>query len=238
MTLRVVTFDVGETLLRPFPSFGQVVVECCRMAGEALAADRSPVLEEYANSYFAAMRRRGETFSLSLDQSRHVWTEIYRGFLTGERLPADRAAALAQRIYAKFLEHETYRVYEDALPTLQALRTRGFVIGVASNWETWLPGLLDSSGISPLLDFQIISGFVGYEKPDRRLFEAVIAASRNAPSSILHVGDSVISDVLAAEATGLETVLLDRNHRVLDMSVRRISSLQELLLFPDLTSPD
>ena len=201
-----------------------------------MADERSVALEHYANSYFVAMRRRGETFSLSLQRSHQVWTDIYRGFLTGERIPAVRADDLSERIYARFLIHETYLVYDDALPALRALRTRGFVIGVASNWETWLPGLLDSSGISPLLDFQIISGVLGYEKPDRRLFEAVIAASKTTPSSILHVGDSLTSVVLAARDVGLETVLLDRNRRHLDPPVRRISALTELLLFPDLSS--
>jgi putative hydrolase of the HAD superfamily len=236
MGIRVVTFDVGETLLRPFPSFGQIVIDCCQNAGEALKTERSLALEAYANSYFANMRRRGGTFSLSLDQSRQVWTDIYRGFLIGEKIPADRAQQLTEKIYARFLEHDTYRLFDDALPVLRALRERGFVIGVASNWETWLPGLLNSTGISQLLDFQIISGFLGYEKPDRRVFEAVIDASKSIPASILHVGDSLTSDVGAARDAGLESVLLDRFSRHLDTPVRRISTLEELLQFPDLST--
>lgn len=237
MPVRVVSFDVGETLLRPYPGFGRIVLDCCRNEGEAFADDRVPAIEAYADSYFADLRRRGKTFSLSPTQSRRVWTDIYREFLASENVPADRAIFLTERIYATFLAHTSYRLFDDVLPVLRALRDRGFRIGVTSNWESWLPGLLVTTGLSPLLDFQIVSGEVGYEKPDRRIFDAAVTASRVDPSSILHVGDSLASDVRGAVAAGLGAILLDRFDRHASSEWRRIAALHDLLELPELAGP-
>ncbi len=234
-TIRVVSFDVGETLLRPYPGFGEVVVTCCRTAGADVASEAGSRLEALAERYFARLRASGTTFSPSEERSRATWLGLYRQFLEAEGIAPDRVGDLAQRIYATFLDHQTYRLFDDALPVLTECRARGYRIGVTSNWEAWLTGLLEAAGISPLLDFAVISGVVGFEKPDRRIFDATRVAAGAAPEAILHVGDSLASDVWGATAAGLQAVLLDRSDRVRSAEVDRITSLVDLLdLLPEL----
>jgi putative hydrolase of the HAD superfamily len=237
MTIRAISFDVGETLLRPYPSFGELFIGCCRRAGLALPSEASVLLGRYADRYFADLRSRGERFSTSEERSRQVWTTLYREFLASHGVPPGMVEPLAGQIYATFLDHASYRLFDDARPVLLECRARGFRIGITSNWEAWLTGLLRSTGLTDLLDFSVISGLVGHEKPDRRIFDAAVAAAGVSAGEILHVGDSFASDVKGAVAAGLQAVLLERHGPGRPVAVRRIDSLNDLLDLPELQGP-
>ena len=237
MMIRAVSFDVGETLLRPYPSFTELFGTCCREAGFALAEGAELGLGAYANRYFGAIRDRGETFSATEQESRRTWLRLYQQFLLDQGASAAEADRLAQRAFETFTDPANYRLFDDALPTLRALRARGFRIGVISNWERWLDRLLQVSAVQELLDFVAISGVVGHEKPDRRIFDHAVAAARLPAAEILHIGDSVASDVVGAEAAGLRAILLDRDNRHSELPHRRITALDELLTLPELAEP-
>lgn len=233
--IRVISFDVGETLLRPYPRFGERLVQCCRESGQQLPIDAEKHLETFASTYFSTLRRSGSTYSRSEDESRRAWLGLYQSFLAHQGVPRSVIPSLAERLYGTFTDPSTYRLFDDAWPVLTELRDRGFSIGVISNWEGWLTKLLEACGVARLLDFSAISGVVGYEKPDPRIFHWAIDAALVAPSEILHVGDSPRDDVAGARQVGLEAVLLDRHGRHVDAEVRRVVSLRELLDFPELS---
>lgn len=232
--IQVVSFDVGDTLLRPFPSFGEVVQRCCADAGETLPPDSTTRLLTLADAHFARLRQSGLAYSLDPNVSRQAWSVLYRQFLEGEGVPLERVGALTELIYRTFLEPSTYRLFDDALPALRACRERGFRVGVVSNWEAWLPRLLRHLEIDHLLDFTVVSGIEGREKPDPGIFEVAAAVAGVSADRILHVGDSLTGDVHAAEAAGFRAVLLDRTGRHDGTGVRRVSGLLELLDLPEL----
>lgn len=229
MRIRVVSFDVGATLLRPYPSFGEIVIRCCRDAGTELPDHAAHEVDAFADRYFASLQRRGVTYSDSDDRSRQVWTELYRGFLLTQGVSLETAVQLAARLFTTFIDHANYRLFDDALPTLEAVRARGYRIGIISNWEAWLVGLLRTVGVEPYADFQSISGLVGHEKPSRVIFDHAVACSGVSPNEILHVGDSLTSDYEGATSAGLRAVLLDRDGRHAHRPIRRISTLDQLV---------
>src|SRR5258708_5369402 len=157
MVVRAVSFEVGQTLLRPFPSFGEVFARCCNDDGVTLATDAPRAIERFADRYFNDLRDRQISFSNSEEQSRAIWTEIYTRFLRQSNVDATRIDRLAARIYATFIDHRSYELYDDAKPVLQSLRSRGFKVGITSNWESWLADLLVSKELSELVDFVAIS---------------------------------------------------------------------------------
>ena len=89
---------------------------------------------------------------------------------------------------------------------LAALRPRRLV--VCSNWDCSLPGVLADAGVK--VDAVITSAEVGVAKPDRRIFEAALAAAGCAPGEAVHVGDSAENDVAGAEAAGIRAILVKR----------------------------
>jgi putative hydrolase of the HAD superfamily len=235
--VKAVSFDVGETLLRPYPSFGELTVQRCREVGAVLPPGANARIEQLADSHFASLRRQGRTYSRSNEESRNAWLGLYRAFLHQEGIDENRAERVAEHIYATFVDPATYRLFDDARPVLTELRSRGFVVGVISNWETWLTSLLRVTGLDSLLDFRVVSGLVGYEKPDSRIFDVAIQSTGVAASDFLHVGDSVSSDVEGALGIGMRAILLDRYGRYPDINATRVQSLRELLDLPDFAGP-
>ena len=84
-------------------------------------------------------------------------------------------------------------------------------VGIISNWDTRLEGILHGLGLGALIDTVVSSAVVGLHKPDPRIFELACARLGVEPGRCAHVGDHVYSDVLGARAAGLRPVLIDRH---------------------------
>ena len=110
---------------------------------------------------------RGSNFTRSDAESRRFWYWVYETFCSylGQPEPGD----LPQRLYAEFIRNETYRLYPDSLPALEALRQRGVLLGVISNWEEWLEQLL--------LHLEIHTYFTSRTIPGPRASRSPIRAS-------------------------------------------------------------
>jgi putative hydrolase of the HAD superfamily len=235
--IRAISFDVGQTLLRPFPSFGDVFVRCCSDGGVELSADIPRAVEQLVDRFFDDLRDRQVLYSTSIEQSRAIWTDLYVQILNHCKVDARQVDLLAARLYAAFVDHATYELFDDALPVVQTLKARGFKIGVTSNWESWLTDLLTTKKLADFIEFAAISGGVGFEKPDRRIFDLSVARAGFPASAVLHVGDSVTSDVHGAVAAGLRAILLDRNGAHAGTDVPKVTNLYELLDLPELNAP-
>ena len=152
----------------------------------------------------------GRGFSVSADRSKAFWLFVYRAFLTELGHPEAADSDLPSRLLETFVRLESYRLYDDVLPTLDALRGARLILGVISNWEEWLERLMVNLGIRDYFDVAVISGLTGYEKPDRQIFEAALDAAGVLPGEAMHVGDSLRDDIEGAQAVGIRGVLLDR----------------------------
>jgi len=62
------------------------------------------------------------------------------------------------------------RLYDDALPFLRALRSRGIKIAIVSNCSEHTRDLLESNGVAELADTLALSYEVGAEKPGAEIF--------------------------------------------------------------------
>lgn len=68
-----------------------------------------------------------------------------------------------------------------------------------------------------------------YYKPDRRIFQEALKISGCAPEEVVHIGDSLESDVKGAMSAGITPWLVDRDGRKEAEGVRRFNSLREVL---------
>jgi putative hydrolase of the HAD superfamily len=113
----------------------------------------------------------------------------------------------------RLLEHfrDTYsqfgKAFEDALPTLTALRARGIAVGLVSNGRVdTQQGKLRRLGLEPYLDVTLISEREGLRKPDCRIFELALERLGVSAAQAWHVGDHPMADVAGAHAAGLVAV--------------------------------
>ncbi|MBM2809866.1 MAG: hypothetical protein HW416_625 [Chloroflexi bacterium] len=218
--LRIVFFDVGGTLAYPHPSFHALIADVCVRNGVSITAEDAANAEPAVWERISRREDAGRGYSVSRDRSREFWLWVYRAFLEEVGHPREARGDLPERLLETFLRLESYRLFSDALPTLERLHTSGLRLGVISNWEEWLERLLVSLGVAQHFDAIAVSGVCGFEKPDQAIFLQALEVAGVAPEQAVHVGDSLRDDVEGAEAVGIRGVLLERN----TPSVARIES--------------
>lgn len=214
---RAVSFDVGGTLIEPFPSVGHIYAEMAARHGQSI----SP---EALNRQFAEAWKRKKNFGHSISDWSNLVDETFAGLSAG---PPSKT--FFKELYERFAQADAWRIYEDVRPVLEELRRRGLKLAAISNWDERLRPLLRALDLERYFDAIVVSVEMGWAKPDGRLF--CVAAERvGVPSSeIIHIGDSVREDVEGAEAAGFRGLLLDR--RGASDSKQAIGRLGEVLAY-------
>jgi putative hydrolase of the HAD superfamily len=198
-SFQAVTFDVGGTLIDPWPSVGHVYAEVAARLG------LSKVDPDRLNIQFnQAWQARG-----SFDYSKDSWRRIVQSSFAG-LLRESEIGALFEPLFDHFGFPKAWRLQEEVVPVFRALRARGLLLGIISNWDDRLKPLLARFGLLPFLEVVIVSCEVGHTKPAPEIFHQAAAGLRLAPHRIVHVGDSLVEDVAGASAAGLQPVLIRR----------------------------
>ena len=141
----------------------------------------------------------------------------------------DLAAELAETFPR--LRRRNHAVYPDTIGTLERL-SRGYNLGLLTNGSPDLQRRkMEGAGVAGYFDRILISGDVGIGKPDRLVFEMILARLKANPGTSLMIGNSLTSDVLGAQRAGMRTVWVNRSGASGDDSIVpdwEIACLEEL----------
>ncbi|HWD73101.1 MAG TPA: HAD-IA family hydrolase, partial [Actinomycetota bacterium] len=162
------------------------------------------------------------------EESRRFWRSLYGAMLAHWGID-DSSGAIFDVLYGRFTSYESYRLFPDVIPTLTACRAAGLTLGIVSNFEAWLEGMLIEMEVAPFFAFMVISGKEGVEKPDPAIFRLALERSGVAPEEAVFVGDHPRLDVEAASQLGMTGVLIDRLGRYDDFEGLRVRALTDLL---------
>lgn len=227
--IKIVFFDAGGTILDPHPSFPELFAEVCRECGSPVEVERvREVQERIAPHLVELLDEAGLDHgpTLSLDASRKFWTFTYRRFLEELGLE-DRI--LPDRLYERFSDPASYKLYDDVAPALQRLADDGLRLGLISNFDGWLEAMLVEMKVHETFEVAVISGIEGVEKPDPAIYRLALERAEVRPGEALHVGDSPIMDIAPSLQAGMKAVLLDRNGRYeAEERIPRIETLEDL----------
>ncbi len=234
--LRAVFLDIGDTVMRPNPSWEHVYALAFEEYGVEVRMD--DLQRALRAAYHHGGWGLGEPFEPSEETSFQRTTAIDRAAIA-ELGIADMPEAFFRRLHELFMVTSHWHVFPDAVAALPAIRDRGLVLGAVSNWVWDLPELLHALDLVSQFDFVVASSRVGFEKPHRGIFEHALREAGVEAGEAIHVGDHVDADVAGAMAVGIGAVLIDRDDRrrePLPDGVRRITSLLELLPILDARS--
>lgn len=121
----------------------------------------------------------------------------------------------------------------DSVPTLEALRKKGYVLGIISNGISVLQNMkLDTAEIRGYFDFILISGDCEFNKPDKQIFLMASEALGLSPCECVFVGDHPINDIEGALGAGMNPVRMNFGtfkDKGLSPDVPTIGRLAELL---------
>ena len=145
---------------------------------------------------------------------------------------------LAVHLNSVYLEHRFAEIelYPDVLPLLDAIAGR-YVFGLVSNGN----GYPERCGLHGRFSVVILAQNVGVEKPDPAIFQAACREACCSPEQLMHIGDSLATDVEGARRVGAVSVWLNRdripNHTEIHPDYE-IHSLIELQKFLDSDRPN
>jgi len=228
---KAVFFDAGHTLLYAHPDLGTVYAEAT--AGFGVRLDPARFAETFVPVFQETTRIYANTSTASDAQDVAMWRDITRRIY--DRLPPLSSIPFDrwfETLYHRFGSPEVWRFYDDVVSSLRDFRSRGLKIGVVSNWDTRLKTISDGLGLTPLVDFIVISAEVGVRKPDPGIFLEALDRAGVRADEALHVGDLLEEDVEGARRAGVRAVLIDRKRRItagaFPADVRVVTSLAEL----------
>lgn len=221
--VRAILFDAGGTIiegampwyelyqaaltLTDHPMSGLQMVECYEAAIRHMTADKLTAVSADApkarrfNSYLA------EAFGLSERRLEMALDEVMFDHPEARHLVGARGAA----------------------EVLQALRARGYRLGVISNWSADLPLVLRQLNLRDHFDAVFASESLGYAKPAAAAFLVPLSRMGLTPGESAYIGDLYHVDVLGARQAGMWPVLIDRLKLSLHDDVPNVACLEELL---------
>ncbi len=197
-SVRAVTFDVGGTLIEPWPSVGQVYAEVAARHGVRAAA-------EDLDRQFAAAWRAKKDFDYSREGWRELVNETFANLTAGPP-----SASLFTELYRHFGTAAPWRVFEDVGPCLRGLKERGLKLGIISNWDDRLRPLLRALELDGYFYIIIVSSEVGRRKPDPEMFRAAARELGTVAAAVRHVGHFPEEDCAGGRWAGMQTVWLQR----------------------------
>ena len=208
MRYKAIFIDIDDTLLDYIP--------CCREAFDAAMRNLTPSLEE----------REGERlFQLFFEISGRLFSEAKHGKYTIAEVmdlyPKEFIAAIGYPESAvdpfkhafRAAWGETHTLVPEAKEMLDILRTKGYRLFAASNSFGHLQRRrLERAGILPYFEDTYISMDIGYDKPDIRFFQEALRRCGLQPNEVLMIGDSMTTDILGAQAAGIDALFFDRRN--------------------------
>jgi putative hydrolase of the HAD superfamily len=203
-TVRAVFFDAVGTLIHPEPSAAEVYARVGQIFGSRLAQP------DIASRFAVAFRRQEE-----IDRERGWRTNEERELVRWRSIVAEvlddvsDAEACFRALFDHFAWPDAWRCEEDVGSMLDVLAERGYLLGVASNFDARLHSVV--AGLPELqpLRYRVISSEVGWRKPAPQFFRRLSEVSGLQQEQLLHVGDDRENDYEGARAAGLHALLFE-----------------------------
>jgi putative hydrolase of the HAD superfamily len=207
--LRTIFFDAAGTLFEPRMPIGESYARVAARHGVVTSAAAIG-----AGFRHAFHQSGGLAFGLghSPDELRGLeyqwWHAVVAKSFAAIGTFNDFDAYFAE-LFAYFADPASWVADSDAAPLLNELKQMGYRLGVVSNFDYRLYGILNGLGLAPFFDSITISSEAGWAKPDPRIFAAALAQHGADPSEALHAGDVAHLDVAGAHAARIAAVLID-----------------------------
>lgn len=204
---RLILFDFVGTLAEVRGGVGAAYARYARSQGTEVDAG---LLERGFRAAFKAIYLAEASLPADSAAARDAWHRIIAATFAHAGAP-DLGPRLAPGLYAWFATAGPWHVYPEVPAALQALRDAGIQLGILSNFDDRLPGLLEALDLARHVDSITIPEDAGAPKPAAAIFHRALARHDVAPVEAWMVGDSEPEDIAPAEALGLQTFRIARH---------------------------
>lgn len=221
-------FDAAGTLIKPARRVGETYAAIAAKYGQA--ATPAELFERFRICFDGAPplafpgAMPAEIESLERQWWKRLVTRVFEPW--GEFARFDE---YFDELFAYFAQPEAWRLYPEALETLAALKQRGLVLAVISNFDSRLVRILEGLNVGASFAHIFVSSVVGHAKPQPEIFAIALARFGLAPEQAVHIGDSENNDLQGASNAGLRALLVDRDLSPDGAHHDRIHDLRQIL---------
>lgn len=210
-SVRAIVFDVTGTLIEARGGVERLYVATA--AAHGLRLEPSRIRRAFGAALTSAppLAFPGEPPGRRGALERDWWREVVRLTVAGcAAQPQEPRAfdSFFDDLHARFARPDAWSVLPEAPHVLAELSRRRYLLGVLSNFDGRLPGLLAGLGLAEHLATVATSSALGFAKPDGRAFAAVLSRLGVPADAGAYVGDSPDTDAGGASAAGLLPVLI------------------------------
>ncbi len=217
--LKAVLVDLGGTLVKT-----SEIPRVMKRILERRGIDRS--LKDIRQAWKAA--EEGLDFGDLTRLLDEFWVRWNERILRNLRVQSD-IRSLAEFIATHWWNYCDVTLYPDAERALPLLKAGNLRIGLVTNGlQSDIDAILPKAGLEDFFDVVVVIDTLGKMKPDVEVFHYALRKLETAASDAIFIGDEVEADYEGAQNSGLTPYLIDRNSRVHDSRVNKISSLDEL----------
>jgi putative hydrolase of the HAD superfamily len=221
-----ILFDAVGTLIYCEPSVAETYHRYGIMHGSNLA------VEAIAEKFSAAFKAMAISSQTSRAMERRRWSEIVEAVFDDV---SDAGGQLFDDLWNHFAAPKNWRTFDEAPSVINSLIERGYMVGVASNFDERLPSIMKR--LCPQIAGERIfhSADVGWAKPDKRFYKTVEELLGVESGSILMIGDHWKNDFAGPLSAGWTAIELRRSPEASSpagspgTSIDAISSLTPLL---------
>ena len=209
---KVVFFDAVGTLFGVRGSVGLAYAEVARKYGvkvpaQSLDAAFVKAFKQAGSPAFPGVPAR-DVPAREYQWWKQVAQSTFNG--AGALIKFEDFDAFFAELFRYFAGADPWVLYPETVPTLQKLADRGIPLGVLSNFDSRIYGVLRSLELADYFQSVTISTEAGSAKPDAKIFQVALQKHNCTPAEAWHIGDSLEEDYRAANAVGLRGIWLDR----------------------------
>lgn len=119
-------------------------------------------------------------------------------------------AETASRVFRASTRH-ALSLYDGVKDTLDIYKDKYKMAAVTDGQKLWAEPEWKSCALQDYFSFVLVSGDLGYRKPDERLFQMAIEKMALLPEEILFIGNDMYRDIYGAKNAGLKCVFFRSN---------------------------
>lgn len=226
--IKAVLFDALQTVIDLEPSFPGAFARVCQDFGytvkEEDVARIMPIIEQFDKERLS----KEENLKVTNEYLESLWLKMNEFIFKMVGINGD-VKKLSLEMERRFEAGKFSKIFPDTIPALTILREKGLKLGILSNGTASILSCLKHHQLDKYVDFILVSGIVGWEKPARQIFEMALKEAEAKPEEAVFVGDHYLADIEGPRRLGIRPIFINRHQRPHNYNCEEIKSLAELL---------
>lgn len=221
MNITTLSFDLDDTVWDPRPA----LIAADKAQWQSLATRFPALSEHFTKERVLGCRKRViDKSPMIIGDVTALRIEVMEQLLLSLKVPSEIVTDSAKEAFAAFMEHRNdVLLFPDAITILSELAERFTLIAITNGNAD-----VRKTPLAPYFQLAFRADEVGSAKPDAKIFEVAMNATSCSSEEMIHIGDSIESDVNGALNAGIVPIWFNADRHENSLGVTEVRSLTEL----------